>query len=423
MHNDATLALVTNRRPNEVPTTPASLCYDSEMANQNVLIAGAGIAGLTLAILLKERGWQPTIVERDPAVRTEGYMIDFASTGWDVAERMGLVDELRKITYPIDALQYVDRNGDPYLSLPVTSVRKALSGKYTYLLRTDLERVLFERAQSRTLSVKFGTTIQSLRDSGSKVTATLSDGTEQSFALVFGADGVHSHVRELAFGPEAQFDRFLGYYVAAFQLEDHRYGVGTALAIYEEPNRSLWVYSLGANRLSAIYIFRHGAMGYVPPRRRTSLLKETYRGSGWIAEKILNDLPNTEPTFFDSATQIVMPSWSKGRIALLGDACACLTLLAGQGSHMAMAEAYVLAQELERHGDDYRSAFAAYERILKPATAKKQGDAVRISRFFLPSQRSFAPLRRLFQKTFFSNLLIKYGLKIFGLKSVLSGYP
>ena len=393
------------------------------MTNKNVLISGAGIAGLTLAILLKEKGWQPTIIERDPALRTEGYMIDFAGTGWDVAERMGLVDALRNITYPIDALQYVARNGDPYLSLPITSVRSALAGKYTYLLRTDLERILFERAQSRGLAVRFGTTIQSLRDNVSEVTATLSDGTEQSFAFVFGADGVHSHVRELAFGPEAQFDRFLGYYVAAFHLTDHHYGVGTALAIYEEPNRSLWLYSLGANRLSAMYVFRHADMGYVPPQQRTSLLKKTYRGSGWIAEKILDDFPNTEPIFFDSATQIVMPSWSKGRIALLGDACACLTLLAGQGSHMAMAEAYVLAQELEHHGDDYRSAFAAYEKILKPATVKKQRDAVRISKFFVPSERSFAPLRRLFQKTFFSNLLIKYGLKIFGLKSVLSEYP
>ena len=173
------------------------------MTNKNVLISGAGIAGLTLGILLKEKGWEPTVIERDPAMRTEGYMIDFFSTGWDVAERMELVDELRKITYPIDALQYVDRNGKPYLSLPVTSVRKALAGKYTYLLRTDLERILFERAQSRGLSVNFGTTIRSLRDNASGVTTTLSDGSEQSFALVFGADGVHSRVRELAFGPEA----------------------------------------------------------------------------------------------------------------------------------------------------------------------------------------------------------------------------
>jgi 2-polyprenyl-6-methoxyphenol hydroxylase-like FAD-dependent oxidoreductase len=335
---------------------------------------------------------------------------------------MGLVDALRKITYPIDALRYVDGNGDSYLSLPVTSVRNALAGKYTYLLRSDLERILSEQAQSRGLAVRFGTEIQSLQDNGSNVIATFSDETKESFNLVFGADGVHSRVRELAFGSEPQFDRFLGYYVAAFHLEDHHYGVGTALTIYEEPNRSLWVYPLDEKRLNAVYIFRHPNMGYVPPQRRMSLLKETYRGSGWIAEKILDDFPNTEPIFFDSTTQIIMPSWSKGRIALLGDACASLTLLAGQGSHMAMAEAYVLARELERHDSDYRSAFAAYERILKPATIKKQRDAERISSFFVPSQRSFAPLRRLFQKLFFSDLLIKYGLQFFGTKSVLSGY-
>ena len=392
------------------------------MMNKNVLISGAGIAGLTLANFLKEKGWEPTIVERDRAVRTGGYMIDFFGTGWDVAERMGLVDALRKITYPIDALRYVDGNGDSYLSLPVTSVRNALAGKYTYLLRSDLERVLYERARAAGLTVRFGTTIQSLDENASNVTATFNDGTQQSFALVFGADGVHSRVRELAFGPERQFDRFLGYYVAAFHLQDHAYGVVTSLAIYEEPNRSLWVYSLGEDTFTAMYIFRHEDVGFVPPDKRVSMLKEEYRGSGWIAEKILNVFPNTEPVFFDTATQIVMPSWSKGRIVLLGDACACLTLMAGQGSHMAMAEAYVLARELERHGDDYRSAFAAYERILKPATIKKQRDAVRISSFFVPSQRSFAFLRQLFQKLFFSNLLIKYGLQFFGLKSVLSGY-
>ena len=268
------------------------------MTNKNVLISGAGIAGLTLANFLKEKGWEPTIVERDRAVRTGGDMIDFFGTGWDVAERMGLVDALRKITYPIDALRYVDGNGDSYLSLPVTSVRNALAGKYTYLLRSDLERVLYERARAAGLTIRFGTTIQSLDENASNVTATFNDGTQQSFALVFGADGVHSRVRELAFGPERQFDRFLGYYVAAFHLQDHAYGVATSLAIYEEPNRSLWVYSLGEDTFTAMYIFRHEDVGFVPPDKRISMLKEEYRGSGWIAEKILDDFPNTEPIFF-----------------------------------------------------------------------------------------------------------------------------
>ncbi|HLX94762.1 MAG TPA: FAD-dependent monooxygenase [Verrucomicrobiae bacterium] len=392
------------------------------MEGGKVLISGGGIAGLTLGILLKEKGYEPTIIERDPAIRTEGYVIDFFSTGWDVARRMNLIGELRKIIYPIDSLEYVDADGRPYLSLPIESVRNALDGEYTYMQRSDLERVLFDRAKTVGFSVRFNTTIKSLEENVSEVVVTFQNDTKESYALVFGADGVHSRVRELTFGPESQFDRFLGYYVAAFHIEHHHYNIGRSLAIYEEPNRSLWVYSLGENRLSAIYVFRHKNIGYVPPAERLPLLQETYCGAGWLAENILADFPATQPIFFDSATQIVMPAWSKGRIALLGDACACLTLLAGQGSHLAMAEAYVIAQELERHGGDYRTAFAAYEKTLQAVTKKKQRDAIRISKFFVPSKRSFVPLRRLLQKTLFSNLLIRYGLEIFGLKSALSGY-
>jgi 2-polyprenyl-6-methoxyphenol hydroxylase-like FAD-dependent oxidoreductase len=361
---------------------------------KKILISGGGIAGLTLAILLKEKGYDPAIVERDHAIRTEGYVIDFFSTGWDVAQRMGLVGELQKINYPIDSLRYVDANGKPYPSLPIARVRNALDGKYIYMRRSDLERILFERAKAAGVTIRFGTTISSLEDSGAEAVVTFDNGAKESFELVFGADGVHSRVRELAFGLESQFKRFLGYYVAAFHLEHHHYEVGTSLTIYEEPERSLWVNSLGANTLSAMYVFRHGDIGNVPPKERVPLLRKVYHGAGWIAENILADFPAAQPIFFDSASQIGMPTWSKGRVALLGDACACLTLLAGQGSHLAMAEAYVIATELERHAGDHCAAFAAYEEKLKPATVKKQQDAVRIARFFVPSMRSIEPLSR-----------------------------
>ncbi|MEO9169434.1 MAG: FAD-dependent monooxygenase, partial [Aestuariivirga sp.] len=364
------------------------------MINKKVLISGGGIAGLTLGILLKEKGWEPTVIERDAEMRSEGYIIDFAGTGWDVAERMGLISELQKIIYPIEALTYVDKHGEAYVSLSIVSVKKALDGKYTYLRRSDLERVLFERAQAVGLVVRFATTIQTLKDNETEVIVTFNTGVTESYGLVFGTDGAHSRVRDLVFGPEQQFDRFLGYYVAAFHLEGYQGNIANALAIYEEPNRAFWAYSLGKNKLSVVYIFRHENIGYVPPQQRVALLQEVYRGAEWKTQELLTQVDATAPLFFDSATQIVMPSWSKGRIALLGDACACLTLLAGQGSHMAMAEAYVLARELERHNGDHKAAFATYELKLKPATLKKQKDAVRISKFFVPSARSFAPLRR-----------------------------
>lgn len=392
-------------------------------ANRKVLISGGGIAGLTLGILLKEKGWEPAIVERDPAMRTEGYVIDFFSTGWEVAERMGLTAEIRNITYPIDTLRFVDGNGKPFLSLPVAVVRNAFKGKYAYMQRSDLERILYGRAKSAGLAVRFRTAISSLSDDGAEVAATLSDGSKESFALVFGADGVHSRVRELVFGPEKQFDRFLGYYVAAFRIKGHRYEVGTSLNMYmEEPDRAVWTYSLGENDLTAMFVFRHEDIGYVPPPERLTLLRNVFQGAGWIGGKLLADYPTSEPIFFDSATQIVMPSWSKGRIALLGDASACLTLLAGQGSHLAMAEAFVIAAELERHNGDHRAAFLAYEKRLKPATLKKQREAVRISKFFLPSKRSSMALRRFIERLFFNQLLIGYGLKFFGTDNALSDY-
>jgi 2-polyprenyl-6-methoxyphenol hydroxylase-like FAD-dependent oxidoreductase len=394
----------------------------SYAASKKVLISGGGIAGLTLAILLKEKGWQPTIIERDPALRTEGYVIDFFGSGWDVAERMDLVDELRKISYPIETLRYVDEKGKPYLSLPVASVRNALGGRYTYLQRSDLERILFGRAKAVGLNVNFGATIESLQDTGTELVATLNNGAEESFALVFGADGVHSRVRELTFGREPQYARFLGYYVGAFHLENRNYDIGTALTISEGPDRALWVYSLSKSTLSAMYVFRHPNVGYVPPQDRLPLLRSAYRGAGWIAEDLLSDVASAVPVFFDAATQIVMPSWSKGRVALLGDACACLTLLAGQGSHLAMAEAYVLATELERYGVDYGAAFAAYEKALKAATIKKQKIAVRIAKYFVPAKNSFIPLRRMVERVFFNQWLIGTGLRFFGLKSVIAGY-
>lgn len=388
--------------------------------NKKVLISGGGIAGLTLGIVLKEKGFEPTIVERDKEMRTEGYVIDFAGAGWDVAERLGIIDDIRRVTYQVDTWQYVTSHGKPYISLSIADIRKVLNGKYTYLRRSDLESILFKRAQEVGVTVTFGTTIESLDDTGEEVIATFSNGKKDSFDLVFGADGVHSHVRKLIFGPESQFDKFLGYYVAAFHLTNHKYDVGTALNIYEEPDRALWVYSLSEKVLSAMYIFRHENIGHVPPKDRLPLMRKAFHGAGWIAERMLEDFPDTEPIFFDSTLQIVMPSWSKGRVALLGDAAACLTLLAGQGSHLAMAEAYVLGTELGRR-DDYKEAFTVYEKTLKEVASKKQKEAVRFSKLFVPSPKSSLPLRRLIEKGIFNRFVFRLFVKSIA-KSVIADY-
>jgi 2-polyprenyl-6-methoxyphenol hydroxylase-like FAD-dependent oxidoreductase len=389
------------------------------MPPSRILISGGGIAGLTFAIELARRGFEPTVIEREPGLRREGYMMDFFGTGWDVAERMGLLDRLRAVRYPIDDLEFVDRDGAPYVHMPIARLRRALDNEYVYLRRQDLERILAERAREAGITVRYGTSLSALNDTGNSVEARFEDGTRQEFALVVGADGVHSRVRDLTFGHERQFAKFLGLYVAGFHAASERFPLHNSVKLYEEPDRVAFLYPLDARMLDATYVFRQAAI-HVPHGERLKFLRERYRGAGWIAEDVLKAHAGDDPLFFDSVTQIVMPQWHKGRVALIGDACGCLTLLAGQGSHMAMAGGYVLAEELSRHAD-HAAAFAAYQNFLKPHVDRKQRDAARFAGLFVPKQNSWAWLRRLTIKALFSRPLIKFGLGLFGTKSVLAG--
>ena len=386
-----------------------------------VLISGAGIAGLTLALLLKDQGYEPLVVERNKALRTEGYMMDFFGSGWHVAERMGLTDELRAIHYPIDALQFVDSEGKIYASVPIARISQALGGKYVYLRRSDLERILHDRAQAAGIAIRYGSVVTGLRETPNAVRATFVDGAEADFALVFGADGVHSGVRRLVFGEERQFERFLGGYVSAFHLNRHKFEIGRALKLHEEADRVTMFYPLDAERMDATYVFRHDEVQLLPEERLAFVRKE-FKGAGWIGEAMLKAYKAKEPIYFDSLTQIVMPHWHRGRVALVGDACGCLTLLAGQGSHMAMAGAYVIARELRRHDSDYAAAYTAYEAMLKPAVTKRQNDAAAMARYFIPSARSRPWLRRLTIKLMFSPLVLPLIFRWFGTRSVLEGY-
>jgi 2-polyprenyl-6-methoxyphenol hydroxylase-like FAD-dependent oxidoreductase len=382
------------------------------------LISGRGIAGLTLAILLKEKGLDPVVVEREPALRREGYMMDFFGTGWDVAERMALVPALRAIRYPIERMEFVSGDGEPYCTVPMDRVRSALDNRYVYLRRSDLEKILFDRARKAGVEVRFGASIEALNDNGACVHVRYADKTADRFDLVIGADGVHSNVRELTFGPEQQFARYLGYYAAAFHFERDGYGLDHAFKLYEETDRTVWLYPLDGERADATLVFRHADIGHVPHEQRATLLRRRFANAGWVAQRLLRDLDPAQPIFLDSLTQIVMPDWHRGRVVLVGDACGCLTLAAGQGSHMAMAGAWVLARELSRHAN-LGAAFRAYQEFLKPHVGAKQRDAVRFAKLLVPSAGSSRLLRRLAIRLMFSAPLLRPAMKFFGTTSVL----
>jgi 2-polyprenyl-6-methoxyphenol hydroxylase-like FAD-dependent oxidoreductase len=332
---------------------------------------------------------------------------------------MGLVEKLRAVRYPIDDMEFVDASGTPYARYPVERIRRALDYKYVYLRRPDLERILTERAREVGVEIRNGTSIATLDDRGDAVYVRFEDGGEDVFAFVIGADGVHSRVRELSFGAEAQFARFLGLYVAAFHVPSEPFSIGRKVELYEETDHFAFLYPLSEAQLDATLCFRHGEME-IPHDDRIGFLRNEFRNAGWIVPRVIAAYTGKEPVYFDSATQIVMAQWYQGRVVLIGDACGCLTLLAGQGSTMAMAGAYVLAQELARN-ESHTAAFAAYQRFMKPAIDKRQKSAAQFVNLVVPSENSREWLRRLVIRLFFSKPVLAGGLRFFGAKSILAG--
>src|SRR5690349_20575078 len=113
------------------------------MTRQKVLISGAGIAGPTLAFWLNAAGIETTLVERAPCLRSGGYVIDFWGLGYDIAERMGLIEEINRIGYHVKEMRIVDDTGRRRAGFGTTVFGALTGGRYVTLPRSELSRLLF----------------------------------------------------------------------------------------------------------------------------------------------------------------------------------------------------------------------------------------------------------------------------------------
>ncbi|MGE5277629.1 MAG: FAD-binding domain [Acidobacteriota bacterium] len=348
-----------------------------------VAINGTGVAGPTLAYWLRRAGHEPVLFEKAPAPRTGGYLIDFWGLGYEIAERMGLVPALRERCYLMERLRMVDADGREEAALDVTPMRELLRGRFISLARADLAAALFGACEG--IPAHFGVCVTAIEQDADGVTATLSDGRKERFDLVVGADGLHSQVRELAFGPEAQFETSLGCYVAAFRIPDYPCRDELTYVSHTVPRRQVARVALRHGETLVLLVCRAELIDGDPPReRQKEALRRAFGGMSWEVPEILDRMDEVDDVYFDRVSQIHLPRWSSGRVGLLGDAAACASLLAGEGTGLAMIEAYVLAGELHRAHGDVARAFLAYEARLRPFVTAKQKAALRFRAFFAP---------------------------------------
>lgn len=361
------------------------------MAGPTVLISGAGIAGCTLAFWLARRGFTVTVVERDQGVRSSGNPVDVRAAAVDVAVAMGVMPQLTEAATHVRTLSFVDDRGHRKARLDIRPRRRASGAREVEVPRSDLARVLLEAGKKEARFV-FDESIAAVRQDAGGVDVRLTSGVERRFDLVVGSDGLHSAVRTLLFGPEQDFLHHLGLFVGtlplASSLEDP-----TEVVMYNAPGRSVAVHP-GHGSPVAAFMFRSPERTDFDHRdtfQHRAMIAETYAGDGWRVPELLEQVRDTDDLYFDAVSQVRIPTWSSGRVVLIGDAASSMSLF-GEGSSLAMIGAATLADALTECPDP-AVAFQRFEARHRPRVLAEQRFGARASRLIVPATRPGIALR------------------------------
>jgi 2-polyprenyl-6-methoxyphenol hydroxylase-like FAD-dependent oxidoreductase len=328
-----------------------------------VLISGGGIAGPALAFWLRRTGAEVTIVERSPTPRPGGQTVDVRGIARLVVERMGLMETIKAARADERGLGLVDSRGRRLASMSAEAFGGEGFIAEIEIIRGELSQILNE-AVAGDVDYRYGDKIDTLVQDAQGADVTFASGDGGRYDIVVGADGVHSGVRALAFGPDSEFVRPLGGYSGYFTVTDPGDLDHYALMHNAPGGRVALLRPLGGGRaMAGLSFLTQERVGRLSIAEQQRILTEKMTGVGWHVPRLLAEMPAATDFFFDDISQVHVDKWSAGRVVLLGDAGYCGSPLGGMGTSMSLVGAYVLAGELTLTGDP-AVAFAAYQRVM-----------------------------------------------------------
>jgi 2-polyprenyl-6-methoxyphenol hydroxylase-like FAD-dependent oxidoreductase len=357
-----------------------------DLTTKTVLISGAGIAGLTLAYWLSKYGYKVTVVETAPGLKKGGAAIDVRGDALNIATRMNILDKIKtkKIR---TSLEFVDSQNNCIASMKdfgADSLNMDIE-----LNRDDLLKILHD-AITTNVEYLFSNRIRTISQEDDKVSVIFENEESCTFDFVFGADGIHSAVRKLVFGSEKLFNHFFGAYFAILKTDRSLEKVNKG-RMYNLPGKM----AARSDNGNSFVLFRSPKLNYNYQNEAEykRILMETFAGCSWKIPDIISEMLNAENLYFDEVCQIKMPSWTNGRVALVGDAAHCSGFPTGMGTSLAMQGATLLADELLASNDDYNLAFSKYNNSFRPLVEAIQATIIRGIDFLVPETEEQIRLR------------------------------
>ncbi|SHF00767.1 2-polyprenyl-6-methoxyphenol hydroxylase [Seinonella peptonophila] len=340
---------------------------------KRILISGASIAGPALAYWLQNYGFDVTIVEKAASLRRGGFGVDVRGAAISVLDQMGILDQVRAADTQMKGVYFVNGKGEIKGQISEASMGNQ-QGLDIEIMRDDLTTILHDLTKEKVHYI-WNDSIVAMTEIEESLEVRFASGKLETFDLVLGADGLHSNVRKLIFGDEAQFKRSLGCYLSIFTTHNEL-DISHSQLLYPLPGKTVGMYS-GRDRTEAkgMFIFQSDPLQYDRNNKKLQkqLVHEVFGNErGWETQRLLRAMNEAEDFYFDEICQMHMSTWSKGRVALVGDAAYGPSPLSGQGTSLALIGAYVLAGELKRAQGDYTKAFVAYEQEMRPFVEKNQ---------------------------------------------------
>ncbi|MGC4104075.1 FAD-dependent monooxygenase [Ferruginibacter sp.] len=340
--------------------------------HKKVLVSGASFAGLTTAYWMNKMGYEVTVVEISPYLKMGGTPVDIKDSTVDIVKRMGLYEVIKSNRVGPNKWEF--KNADDVTEHCVLLER---SPDNEFEIERDfLLNLLYDLVKNEVRFI-FSNSITAIQEKAHALEISFKNGTQENFDLLFGCDGVHSAVRKMWFGAETAYVHFLGQYFSIAIANKLLVEEG-AYQLYAEPDKGVALYAYN-NKTDIIFTFRPGkeiAYDFRNQEQQKNIIAAQFEGMGWRTAELQQELLRSGSFYFDKFCQVKMPSWTKGRVALVGDAGYCASPAAGMGGSLAIIGATALADAFEKHHGNTTLAFEAYNNNLRPFIEEVQAAAV-----------------------------------------------